>query len=990
MKKFLKWSTAFLLLGVLAVGCIKNEASEGIEAMRKAKASLLSAQAELVQAKAQLEQAKAQVEAAKVAIVNAEADRIKAETELLKAEKAWQEALKNFHMEGWEIQIKEMEEDLRLRQAEVDKIIANWEVEMMEAQKRLADAQLAYQKSMDAIEKWKIANMAVLSEALINALDNLTDQMHEIMFEIAINQTRLNDAKGQYLFYVNATYANEIEVRTQYLEHRKLLLECDVDHLTAVVEAYTALYDNYHGELDALIAEFQATISFIREQIAIWEIEYLELQLITPPPAPSTAFLDRASKIEKKNVMIDVIVHEDGTEENVRGYDERIHVLNGNYVITGPWGSMHTMLARDIRIIKETRIGVDKTQLESEIEAKQKAKNKAWEDYETKWNAWQDNYKKVQPKTGELWLTWETEYKAYKAANKNRDEHVAKYGEMYADADSLIQLYMSFLNATLELNDGKLELPKDVIELSPVLGGIKFDITTLIAFIFGGNANAQALVDFVEALIGILNLPDQIDGIVTELKAIMDGTTAVGWDPFWDVAIGAPLGYKSTFNKNFGDIMRDVYGNQGREITDISKRDWQVWMVLYWLFQRRDVELGFDEYGTLISMGGYDNAGKKILEDFFGKYDGADYNTDVAATASRKDLDDAIKDYFKAAKALTDLEKDMYEPYNRAWSVQDKDGNVFTEANEKANPDPDPAKITKIVADPSTFSPEPYDHAYAIQPPAEDAEDFFFKIENYADESSPVPSLDLDDFLNVEEHRCDVTVAYRDLYNFSYKNCGILEEAKMNWVGDLLLWRLEYKLDGEYNSFKSGHFYYALAINHELKSIKAMIRRIEEGVYEALLQILEEEYAIQKAAYDNAVAAYNLEYAAYQVELATYLKLVAYRDGLGQRIINYEDAIPYYDDLIRQARKAHNGGNLADEGLLRAKKNAELRLMERQQELREVLAELEMIEQGLIPENKAAEYNAVIEVILDQIAILQGQLAALDAMRAKLLAEYEF
>ena len=68
----MKWSAAFLVLGVLAVGCIKNEPSQGIEAMRNAKAALLNANAALVQAKVQ-------VEAAQAALIQAQASLLKAQ-----------------------------------------------------------------------------------------------------------------------------------------------------------------------------------------------------------------------------------------------------------------------------------------------------------------------------------------------------------------------------------------------------------------------------------------------------------------------------------------------------------------------------------------------------------------------------------------------------------------------------------------------------------------------------------------------------------------------------------------------------------------------------------------------------------------------------------------------------------------------------------------------------------------------------------------------
>ncbi|MFA5497792.1 MAG: hypothetical protein WC232_06560, partial [Bacteroidales bacterium] len=247
-------------------------------------------------------------------------------------------------------------------------------------------------------------------------------------------------------------------------------------------------------------------------------------------------------------------------------------------------------------------------------------------------------------------------------------------------------------------------------------------------------------------------------------------------------------------------------------------------------------------------------------------------------------------------------------------------------------------------------------------------------------ELSPVPSLYLDDFVYMDG-KCNLWVEYRSLQNFTDNNCGLAAYQTADWFGDLLLW--EWAVDRDAYKTNKGHFFYALVLDYEYKAIQGMKNRIENGDYEALIEKLEAELVKQAAAHKVAKDAYD--------ELDTQYKLVTNKlAGIQGEIDDLEAAIVIYNDLITMARKAHNAGNLAEDGLISAKSAAELQLIEKESELREVLAGLEMLEQGLIPQNLAPWYHAQVEKYLDQIALLQEQLAVLDAMRAKLLAEYGF
>ncbi|MDY0332183.1 MAG: hypothetical protein RBQ85_01665, partial [Bacteroidales bacterium] len=268
MKKFFKLSATFLVLGVLAVGCIQNESSQGIEAMRNAKATLLTAQATLVQAKAQVEAANAALVQAQATIVLAHKAIIDAQAAAIEAETEWQKALTKFHKEGWEIKIKEMEEDLRAKQAATDAAIAQWELTMAQLQADLLASQVAYEEALLAFEQWKLANIGTLAQDLIAALDNLTFQIQDVIMALGEAQVDLNYAKAQYLWYTKVTYPEDVSHIRQQLEANLRRLTCEVEYLEGVVAAYDALYNNYHEDLDIMIADYQAMITAFRAEIA--------------------------------------------------------------------------------------------------------------------------------------------------------------------------------------------------------------------------------------------------------------------------------------------------------------------------------------------------------------------------------------------------------------------------------------------------------------------------------------------------------------------------------------------------------------------------------------------------------------------------------------------------------------------------------------------------------------------------------------------------
>ncbi|MDD3522975.1 MAG: hypothetical protein PHC79_08500, partial [Bacteroidales bacterium] len=567
MKKFLKWSAAFLVLGVLAVGCIKNEPSQGIEAMRNAKAALLTAQAALEQAKVQVEaanaaliQAQASLLKAQEAIIAAHARQIDAETALIMAQVEWEKALTDYHKQMWALNIAEREYELEVARAAADAAIAEWEVYMVQLQAQMVAATQAYEQAILDFEQWKLANVDTISQALMNALDGIVLQIKAVILDLAEAQLELNFAKAQYLWYVNVEYPEAVEHAVLHMERDKMRLECQIEYLAGVVEAYEALYNAYHGDFDELIAGFQEVINSLRAGIAEYEIEFIKLQeelLLFDDNAMNAA---NAALTKKRTVSISGVFTDGGDDPN-------IHVNNGTYRLA-KWGwattpSMFDIMKRDMRVIDDTRKEFEDQQsgiIEANIAAKKKAATDAATQYTANWNNWQKYYKGAQPNGGSLYVAWVNAWTAWDAQMAAFRVHQNTYENMYYEADSLIRLFMSYLDGWLD--EGNLTVPTSA-NISEVLGGIEFNAGTLANWLLQGNASAVYAA--INTIIGLLNAPTQMDAIITQLKGIMDGTHPNGYPPFWEHATAWT--YKPV-PVPYNDIMRAVYANSDKELTD--------------------------------------------------------------------------------------------------------------------------------------------------------------------------------------------------------------------------------------------------------------------------------------------------------------------------------------------------------------------------------------------------------------------------------------
>ncbi|OQB66836.1 MAG: hypothetical protein BWX93_01888 [Bacteroidetes bacterium ADurb.Bin139] len=945
-------------------------------------------------------QAQASVIKAHEAIIAAQARKVDAETALIMAQVEWEKALTDYHKQQWALNIQEREYELEVARAAADAAIAAYQLVIAQMQAQMVQAMQAYEAALLAFEQWKIANAATLAQDLLNALDAILFQIKGVILDLAEAQIELNYAKTAYEWYVNVTYPEDVEHALLHMQRDKMRLECQIEYLTGVVEAYEALYNAYHGEFDELIAGFQDVITALRAEIAEMEIDFIKLQekwLLFDHQAldNANAALTKNRKVSIANVFSD------------KGDDPNIHVVNGTYSITAPWtgaNSMFNMMKRDMRVIEDTRAefeGQDSGVIKRNLEAKQKQANDATTKYKTNWNNWQKYYDEARisgSHVGSRYTAWLDAWNAWNTANQNFLAHQTTYENMYYEADSLIRLFMNYLDGWLNL--GNLEVPS-TLTLSQVLGGIEFNAGTLADWLLQGNADD--VFETINVIIGLINAPTEMDAIITQLKGLMDGTHPEGYPPFWEHATAWT--YKPT-PVVYGDIMRAVYANSNKKITELTKQDWYVWLFLYWLFEDRQVEIGLENPhgGTVITINAadYKDAAEQVLFDFFGKLDRAAYQAYMVGV-STKPIENAIKAYYNAVEGLGAMEKAMFDPFDREWKakkyVYDSKGKVIdivdwsrTQALAAVTEKP---AIKEIYATPSKYDPPVYDDDKdwdETQPRPVDATQFFFVLEgpDGMGRTTISPSLDFDiTYLN---KKCDLYVSYAALLNAG-EYCG---EQWSEWAGDLPLW-----LWSERNNYGEGHYFYAIWQTRDYQAYLDTYNRVKNGEYAALIDKIQALYDAQLALYTEAKALRDALQAELDDIVEELLAIGGYYDPVkGEWVMGnieiYELWIEEYQWLIQQAMWAHNGGNIANEGLLEAWSRAKHDLMEKQNELRRIEEAIALYEQGLpmpsfmgLIENEAARYQAQIDIWLEEIQSLQQKLVILEGIRAKLLENYQ-
>lgn len=268
-----------LLCGALClVGCLKNEESPSVTQVRNAKANELNAQADLLKAQAnaqtvlaaaeaKLKEAQAELAKANAALVKAQAQYEEVRAELLGVEVKLQ--LVKVDEEKVELQKKQAELEILLAQVEAAKAeaeadVQRWvnelnqlkaaaEVQAINAQLQLLQAQKAMEEYMAKAEADKAAEMRPYIETYFGICEGLVElQKQAINMEIEINnyingiydvldgmEEELNDLSIQY-YYAEATLEYVSQYQTMTPEEKEAAAAEAYDALNEAITAWAA------------------------------------------------------------------------------------------------------------------------------------------------------------------------------------------------------------------------------------------------------------------------------------------------------------------------------------------------------------------------------------------------------------------------------------------------------------------------------------------------------------------------------------------------------------------------------------------------------------------------------------------------------------------------------------------------------------------------------------------------------------------------------
>lgn len=293
-----------LLCGALClVGCLKNEESPSVTQVRNAKANELNAQAKLLEAQAaaqttlaaaeaKLKEAQAELAKANAALVKAQAQYEEVRAELLGVEVKLQ--MVKVDEEKVELQKKQAELEILLAQVEAAKAeaeaeVQRWvnelnqlkaaaEVQAINAQLQLLEAQKAMEEFMAKAEADKAAEMRPYIETYFGICEGLVElQKQAINMEIEINnyingiydvldgmEEELNDLATQYN-YAQATLEYVSQYQTMTPEEKEAAAAEAYDALNEAITAWAAAtealdaanekYNNYTDENASMYVE---------------------------------------------------------------------------------------------------------------------------------------------------------------------------------------------------------------------------------------------------------------------------------------------------------------------------------------------------------------------------------------------------------------------------------------------------------------------------------------------------------------------------------------------------------------------------------------------------------------------------------------------------------------------------------------------------------------------------------------------------------------
>ena len=275
MKKFLTLSAAFMLLGALFVGCIDNTESDGVKAMREAKAALDLARAETIKAHIKLIDAAAALKMAEVDKMKAEIDLAKQAVEREKVEIDMLKAKNQFEKDS-------LAEVLRLMQAK-------YEVSVQKELKKLWEAKEAAAKA----EHDYLVTLAELEAKLVTALDaqlitELKGVMNQIRFYIAQRDRERDKAlevQAEIWFYQNV----DVPTIEQKLDHMIEITSYELQYATWVLDAWTGVKDLAIEKWAAFAQELIAKKGALEQEIVVQKASKVQTeQELAPLTAAKT------------------------------------------------------------------------------------------------------------------------------------------------------------------------------------------------------------------------------------------------------------------------------------------------------------------------------------------------------------------------------------------------------------------------------------------------------------------------------------------------------------------------------------------------------------------------------------------------------------------------------------------------------------------------------------------------------------------------------
>ena len=278
---------AAMMLGALVLGsCVKNEESQSVKDIRRARAEEIRTQAELnmanVQATITLANAQAAIAAAEAKLKEAEAAIAMAEA----AKKLAEAELIEVQVQIAQVQLQEEQVKLLAKRAELEKLIAQYEAEIAQYE---ADKQAALNKLAKAEMEAEI-NEIKMARKLIEEEESLMKAMAKFGAE---KEKQINDIWLKYSAQVTALNAAQHQLITKQVQLAKL--EASVEPVSEII------LEQIEAKMNEISAK-ELYIETLKEQVLMTESE-LKASIEVVKAAYAEAKAEELTAAEEKNIL---------------------------------------------------------------------------------------------------------------------------------------------------------------------------------------------------------------------------------------------------------------------------------------------------------------------------------------------------------------------------------------------------------------------------------------------------------------------------------------------------------------------------------------------------------------------------------------------------------------------------------------------------------------------------------------------------------------